>query len=301
MTRKVLIEASGSLTAAYLVKAIQAAGYLCVASDIADQCAARYLADDFLVMPLKNDPGHWKFTEGKLKEKKIDMVIPSLDELLLGWSERREHLQDAGINVIVSEVDTIAICLDKWKTYEFFLSNGIPTPMTSLEQRYPLLKPRYGRGGQGIELTSQQQSMEGMVSQEVLEGTEYTVDIFCNRDHYPVYIVPRRRLNVSGGKSTGGITENHHEIHMWVSRICHKMKFLGPVNIQCFVEKNGKPRFLEINPRIAGGMALGFAATENWIQLMSSNIIDGKPIVPKPIRWGLRMMRYYAEVFVPYR
>lgn len=299
MTFRVLTEASGSLTAVYLIKAIHAAGYQCVASDISEHCAGRYLADDFLLMPSKDDINHWQLTESKLKEKEINIVIPSLDELLQGWAVRREHLKLSGIDVIVSEPETVAICLDKWKTYQFFLSNGIPTPMTSLEQQYPLLKPRYGRGGQGIEITSQKRLMQGLISQEVIDGMEYTVDVFCDRDHYPVYIVPRRRLNIRDGKATAGITEYQPEIQKWVTRICSRLKFLGPVNIQCFIEKNGKPKFIEINPRIAGGMALGFEATENWIELMSSNIIEGKPITPKSTKWGMRMIRYYAEVFVP--
>jgi carbamoyl-phosphate synthase large subunit len=53
-----------------------------------------------------------------------------------------------------------------------------------------------------------------------------------------------------------------------------------------------------VNPRIAGGMALGFAATENWIDLIVDNYINNKEVIAKPIQYGLRMTRYYSECFI---
>jgi carbamoyl-phosphate synthase large subunit len=45
-------------------------------------------------------------------------------------------------------------------------------------------------------------------------------------------------------------------------------------------------------------MALGFAATENWIDLIVRNLIHRELLTPRPVRVGLEMRRYYAEVFV---
>ena len=89
--------------------------------------------------------------------------------------------------------------------------NNIPTPETDLEQKFPLIKPRFGRGGEGISITSEPVCMDGMISQELLTGQEYTVDVLCNKDSQPVYIVPRKRIGVKEGKSTGGVTVNHSE------------------------------------------------------------------------------------------
>jgi len=40
------------------------------------------------------------------------------------------------------------------------------------------------------------------------------------------------------------------------------------------------------------------AASENWINLIVNNFIENNPIKPKPIKYNLRMMRYYAECFI---
>lgn len=141
--------------------------------------------------------------------------------------------------------------------------------------------------------------MDGMISQELLTGQEYTVDVLCNKDSQPVYIVPRKRIGVKEGKSTGGVTVNHSEIIYWIKKICSQLAFEGPINIQCFDCNEAGIKFTEINPRIAGGMALGFAATENWIPLLVKHFVYGKEISNmKPIQYGMMMRRFYAEVFV---
>jgi len=299
MTLRILVEASGSLTSGYMIRAIQEAGHQCIASDIDNECAGHYLANDFVAMPHKEDPLLWEKIENILVEKRVDLVIPSFDETLLGWAERVGQFRGRGTDVILSPIESVAVCQDKWLTYEFFRRNGIPTPETSLEQCFPLVKPRNGRGAVGVRIASEPIDMTCMVSQELLEGVEYTIDVFCDRDNAPVYIVPRRRIGVKDGKSTAGIVEDQPVIRHWVENICSKLPFSGPINLQCFVLQDGSVKFVEINPRIAGGMALGFAATENWIALIIDNLMEGRSILPKPVAYGMRMMRYYAEIFVP--
>lgn len=297
--KNILTEASGSLTSSYLIKSIQEANFRAIASDINPECFGRYIADDFMLMPKKSDPHLWMKKEQLLKQHKVDVVIPSLDESLIGWADRANNFNKQGIIVILSEPETVRIFQDKWLTYQFFESVGIPTPKTSLEQLYPLVKPRNGRGSTGVEITNRSVCMDGMISQEVVEGEEFTVDVLCNNQGDPVYIVPRKRIGVKEGKSTAGIVVRNETIEMWVRKICDAAHFRGPINVQCFLCKDGTVKFIEINPRIAGGMALGFAATENWIGVMINHFVFGKEIVPKEIQYGMRMMRYYAEVFIP--
>jgi carbamoyl-phosphate synthase large subunit len=291
--RTVLLEASGSLVSAWMISAVRAAGHRCVASDIDADAVGRYLADSFAIVPRQSDPALWTGLAEALRDHGVDAVIPSLDESLLGWAERRDAFAAAGVQVVVSDPDTIRTCTDKWLTWQLFRRLGIPAPEASLEQRFELVKPRHGRGAQGIVRTCDPVAMDGMMSQEFVEGVEYTVDVCCSDDGTPLHIVPRRRLRVQGGKSTGGVTEEQPAILDAVRRLAEGLRFRGPFNAQCIV-RDGTPWFIEINPRIAGGMALGFAATENWIPLL----LEGRRPTATP-RWGLRMHRHYAEVFTP--
>jgi carbamoyl-phosphate synthase large subunit len=297
MKYRVLLEASGSLTSHYLIKSVQDAGAFAIPSDI-DNCAARYVGNDFAIVPKSDDPNLWKNLEKIILKKKINVIIPSFDETLIEWSKQKNYYIKKGVYIIISDEKVLKICQDKWQTFKFFKKIGIPTPNTSLKYIYPLVKPRNGRGGKGILINEDVSSMKGMISQEILTGKEYTIDVFCDNQYCPVYIVPRIRLNIVDGKSTAGITIKHDKIVDYVKKICSELKFIGPINFQCFENEFGQINFLEINPRIAGGMALGFESTENWITLIFKNLIELKKIKSKEVNYNLKMYRYYNELFI---
>lgn len=294
---KILTEASGGLTSSYLIRAIKEAGFKAISSDINQDIAGRYLADEFILMPKSNDKNLWCFIENEIKLRDIQCVIPSLDETLLGWAKEKNYYHNIGVNVVISSEDVINTFQDKWFTYKFFKTNDIPTPETSLTQEFQLIKPRVGRGSTGIFKATGTVNMEGRLSQEYIEGIEYTIDVLCDKDSKPIFIIPRRRMNVKDGKSTAGVVVNHPKIIDYVKKICDLTSFIGPINIQCIETESGDIKFIEINPRIAGGMALGFAASENWIKVIIDHFVDNKEVKPVKVKYGLKMMRYYSEVF----
>ena len=299
----ILIEATCSLTSGYLIKAIQNAGHRAVGSDITDFNHGYLLCDDFIVMPKCDDNELWQKIENSLLEKKIDIVIPSFDETLEEWAKRKEYFAKLKINIIISELHTINKFQDKWETYKFFKDIGVNTPKTSLEAIFSIVKPRFGRGGKGIFENDFNKliNMTDMISQEKIDGEEYTVDCLFDLNGKPIYIVPRIRIDVRDGKSTKGQVVKDEKINELVTKISENIRFIGPINFQLFKTNNGELVMIEVNPRIAGGMALGIAATENWISLIINNIVLGKPVNYEkinPIKYGLKMVRYYEECFI---
>lgn len=294
-----LLEASGCLTSHYLIAAIQQAGHQAVASDIVPEIAARYLADDFVLMPRAKDPELWQKTIELLKLHRIDVVIPTLDDTLNGWAERKNQLADMGIQVMLSDSKSIQICTDKWLTYEHFQHHQLPMPLTSTEQLYPLVKPRLGRGSTGVRLEQQPVEMQGYISQQMLKGREYTVDVLVGLHGKPLCIVPRYRAMVRDGKSVAGVVQTSVEITALIQRICQTLRFIGPINVQIIDDEEQGLQVIEINPRLGGGSALAFAASTNWIPAMIALFIDQtEPELPA-VQNGMKMYRYYAEHFVP--
>lgn len=295
---RIMTEAVGCFTSATTIKMIQSSGYISIGTDCNPNCFAKELCDEFYSVPLATASNSKEFLKNLVLEKKIDLIMPTLDDGLLNWAEISEELSKLGVAVALSPVETIRIFQDKWSTYQFFVNNNIPTPKTSLEQIYDLVKPRNGRGGSGVKITKEKVDMDGMISQEVLVGEEYTIDVFCDIDGEPVYIVPRKRLNVIDGKSSAGIVVENEAIVNWVKLICKATTFIGIVNMQCFVDEEGNITFTEINPRKGGGTVLGMAATENWIPLAVETFVNKKKVkANKPIMYGLKMGRFYDEVF----
>lgn len=301
MLKRILIEASGSSVSSYMITAIQESGHIAIASDISTDCAAFVLADEFITFPSKNDPNLWEKIEKLLIDNRVDVVIPSFDEMLLGWAEHKAQFLDEGIEILISDSETIKVFQDKWSTYEFFKANNIPCADSSLEPIYPFIKPREGRGSVGIFIEHEpilraNKFDSSCISQKILTGIEYTIDCLFDTFGNPIYIVPRKRLGVSNGKSTSGEIELNEMIRKGVMDIANLIKFIGPINVQCFLDDE-KINFVEINPRIAGGMALGFAGTENWVPLFLDILTGETAFKPLQIQNHLKMYRTYQEVF----
>lgn len=154
MKYKIMTEASGSLTSHYIISAIQKAGHLAYGSDVNAFNVASQICDGFIIMPYSDDEQLWEKTYAILEKHQIAIVLPTLDETLYQWSLRKEELQKRGVSVLISPPHTIQTFIDKWKTYEFFKSIDIPTPKTAIFHHFGILKPRFGRGGSGIEILS---------------------------------------------------------------------------------------------------------------------------------------------------
>lgn len=291
---KILIEAAGSIASNFMIKNIQESKNLACGSDISDFNAAKKICDDFIVFPKADDKNLWQKVEKLLIKHNVNIVIPSLDEMLLGWAKRVEYFKKMGIFVIVSPSKTVEICLDKYKTYKFFKSINIKTPKTEIYKRFEIVKPRFGRGAKDVFFYENQ--LNGYITQEKIYGDEYTVDCLFNNKGKAIYIIPRKRIDIKEGKSTKGITEFNAKIKQEILKISQNITFYGAINFQLFAHKNDII-FIEINPRIASGMALGMKASENWINLMIDNFIHNKNITPKSVKFGLKMARYYEEVF----
>lgn len=294
---RILIEAAGSLVTPSTMKNIKKAGFSVIATDSDSNCFGKYLCDEFYEVPYASDPSSKDYLFKLCEDKKIDLVVPTLDEGMFSWANMAKQLKEKGTAVAISSPETIEICEDKWLTYLKFVENNIPTPETSLENIYPLVKPRNGRGGSGISINDKSVDMNGMVSQQLLKGEEYTVDVLCDLNGNPIYIVPRIRLMVKEGKSTQAVVVENDKVIKGVEDICKSIKFAGPVNIQCFYD-NDEVKFTEINPRLGGGTALGMQATENWFPLIVDMFVYGKQIKANcPVQYGLKMSRYYDEVY----
>ena len=298
----VLIEAVGSPIWGSLFPYLRSASRWIIGLEVDSLAYGLYVVDRGYIVPRYSEPECFETVVGICRHEGVDVVFPSINEGLLTWAKSREFLGSEGIRVIISPYRTIDLCVDKWKTYKFFVSEKIPTPRTSLEPKYDLVKPRVGRGGVGVRRQTtlsrivEPADMEGYISQEYIDGQEFSIDVLCDLDGNPVYIVPRKRILVESGKSVKGEVVRDDEIRYYVTRILNATQFVGPIDIQCIRSSNGL-FFTEINPRIAGGLSLSMAATDNWFGLIQ-RMLKGEEIRPKSVQYGLVMLRFYSDLII---
>ena len=296
----VLVEGIGSMVFNTQLKYYREMNWNIFGIDIDDNSAGWHQVDQAYLVPRYSDALCFEVIEEIIRKNKVNIVFPTVNEGLLAWSKKiKEYKEKYNVYIMLSNEKVIRICTDKWQTYKFFYDNSIPTPRTSLERKYELLKPRVGRGSAGIMHTkkvSRSFKMDGYISQEVVHGEEYTIDILCDLDSNPIYIIPRKRVEVESGVSTKGITINDEQIIRYCKEIIEKLKPIGIINIQC-IKAGNKVCFIEINPRIAGGSSLSFAASDNWFKAIEC-FYTNKKYRPRDVSFNCSMFRYYEDLIL---
>ena len=115
-------------------------------------------------------------------------------------------------------------------------------------------------------------------------------------DSNPIVTVPRIRLETKAGiSSKGEIIENDY-IKEQCEELCRFLKLKGPVCIQMKEDDNGKPKFIEVNPRFGGGSYFATLAGVNFVEIIIS-ILEGKQIlIDEPNK--IKVIRYFEEIVV---
>jgi len=284
-----------------------------VTADMNPLSPGNYVSDRHHWAPMTTDPGYLDRLEQICEEERIGAIIPTIDDELEIMGEVRERFQRIGVHIVISPPRTSSICNDKWETFRFFTSCGIPTPHTWLpdslpdpkELPYPLfIKPRQGRGSvDTFPINGQRELLffldyvKEPIVQHFLEGAEYTLDTFVDADGEVIAVVPRRRLWVRAGVMDKGQTEKKEELIDLGEKAAKELGIIGPANIQVKYS-DGKPFIFEVNPRFSGGIPLTIAAGVDFFA-MTLQMVLGEKLERRlgEFEAGLVMMSYEDNIF----
>jgi carbamoyl-phosphate synthase large subunit len=314
MTFTILRTAAGSAVAPSVIQALKSLPDVrVIAVDAASLSCGFHLADAHYVVPPVQHPDYLKVMLQICLEERVDLFFPDLDEELPLLAEAREEFQAAGTRVLVSSPKAIRSCFDKYRTFQFLRKRRIPTPNTCLAEEFragrgisfPLIvKPRQGRGSQKVfkvtnseELEFFQKYVPGPIVQEFWEGMEYTIDTLSDLEGNFLYCSIRQRLATDSGISIKGRTLSHPGIEQYSRRIVEGLGIVGPACLQCIENGKGELRFIEVNPRIGGGIALSLAAGAPILSDIVRLVRGEEPEGLKNYQTGLLMLRHWQEIF----
>lgn len=204
----------------------------------------------------------------------INMLIPTIDTDLLVLSQNTENFEKIGTKVLISKSDKITVCRNKNFTADFFESCGLKTPRTVNNYHlyngsYPcFIKPKDGSSSINAfkvenesELKMYAEQIKDYIVQPFVEGTEYTVDIFCDYEGNPVYITPRIRLAVRAGEVLKTEIVMDEKIIAECRNLIARFHPCGPMTVQLIRQnRTGDDYYIEINPRFGGGAPLSMKA-----------------------------------------
>ena len=241
-------------------------------ADVTESAPALYFCDHTVLVPRISDLTYLPALQDICKEKKIDALIPTIDTDLLLLSKHKNEFGNT--RVIISDMEKIALCRDKRLTADYFESVGLKSPhpvdnWKEYKAGYPaFIKPKDGSSSifaykveNEMELKSFSEQVPDYIIQPYVDGTEYTVDIFCDFEGNPIFITPRIRLAVRAGEVLKTKIVQDERIISEMKQLIADYKPCGQITVQLIREKNTEnDYYIEINPRFGGGAPLSIKA-----------------------------------------
>lgn len=269
MTTRVAVTGAGGPSAVSFMSAIAARDVEIVAGDIDPYAAGLYLVprERRWILHRGADPRFVDDILARCVEARVDVLVPTVDFELLPIAQRRAEFDAKGIKLILAPAITFERCLDKWSLVEA-CADVCPVPKTSLVDRDFVLdgpmfvKPRRGAGARGARVVQNDGDLaavprdESYVAQEVLSGTEYSIDVLCDTRGDVLIAVPRSRLKIDSGIAVAGRTVRNERLQALAGAVARRLGVTFVANIQFREDDSGTPKLLDVNARFPGTMPL---------------------------------------------
>jgi carbamoyl-phosphate synthase large subunit len=283
----------------YFKEAINGNGKLYVGNSSPISPAFAY-ADESVVTPLIYSDEYIPFLKEYCIKNNIKAIIPLFDVDLYMLALHKKEFNEIDVIIIVSSVNVVEICNDKWKTYQFCMQNNINTPktyisldsaekaMTKGDIKFPLyIKPRWGMGSIAIfqadnidelrilykktyeeiknsylKYESSQNYNECILIQEKLIGQEYGLDVINDLNGNYCNTIVKKKFEMHSGETYCAITEDNKKLNDMGKKISLILHHVANMDIDAFWV-GGEPYLLEMNARFGGGYPFSHVAGVN--------------------------------------
>jgi predicted ATP-grasp superfamily ATP-dependent carboligase len=228
---------------------------------------SQFVAKDCICnIPFDYEENFVTFLNEVIVEYDIEFVIPTDDTIALVLTEKSNLINAV---IVSSPYETAKICRYKSLTYntlwgKYYVPRVFSSSIEVGNEDFPLFaKPDEGQGSRGArkincreELNEVLSEKRNMVICEYLDGEEYTVDCFTDRNGHLLFINPRRRSRVQYGISVRAESVNDiDEFETIVKDINKCISFRGYWFVQLKRDKYGNLRLMELCTRFSGTFA----------------------------------------------
>ncbi len=296
-----------------MVDAFNAAGATTIATETSILAPTIHRASHYALVPAFTDADYVPALAELVRKYSVDVIVPitDFDHRILSELSSREALAPA--LVLLPDRDVIENTADKYNAHVFFCEHGIGSPETWLPEDLPdeidcypvLVKAREGFSGNHIYRARDREELDfflrytevSSMVQKQCQGTEFSIDLFCDLDNRCLNAIPRSMIHSKGGESIKGMSVRDPELIELGRRVGETMRLRGPATVQCFRESNGRLEITDVNPRFGGAFALPLAAGSHYPELIMA-LAAGEH--PEPhvgeFEEGVVMMRYYSQI-----
>lgn len=308
----ILIGSCGGLTGFYLIKELKKNDVKLFGIDIDELNPSKFFLDGFFIVPkLQEEEKFIKYLIEILNKEKIDIYIPTLSKEIRIISKYEKKIREnTRSKFLVSPYESIKELENKERCYKNLkiLNIKVPELYEKIEElRFPVfMKPKYGSGSKNSmkiysldEYKFYTQKYNDVFFMENLEGKEYTIDTYFDKEGKLISYNQRERIKSNGGAVV--ITKNNYDYDFKniILKLSKNYIIKGSANFQ-FIMQNGTPYLIDINLRFAsGGLPLSIKSGLNIIELLIKDLynIEFEEKDYKVDKKERTMYRYYEEFF----
>lgn len=265
-----------------------------IAADYDVHAPSRELADQFIQAPAVTDSEYNTWLAGALHEHNIDLAVSINDFELSEWAQLGDDPVWAPLVRI--DPDVQASIEDKFVMAERFTQAGIPTPRTWLGSETPndleadqklITKGRFGSASRGLQFTDERGIVDAIESaitevtdrkgqsalqqselapaelvlvQEMIEGTEYGLDVVCDLNGEYAGVLVRRKIAMRGGETDRAESVSPDEFDSIARKIAQAVPHPGTIDVDVIVDAENTSYVIDVNPRFGGGYPLSHLA-----------------------------------------
>jgi len=240
----------------------------------------------------------------ELARRPYDVVIPVIDDALFALARRKTEVQ-RHTRFPFMDCDALLRAHDKSLSIEKARRCGIRVPETfavegegdaeaalSRLSLPVIVRPRSSHGSLGLRKVARPDEVGPVCSrvsrdfgpviiQEYIPwgGLTYDVDVLMNRDSSPVAAVVCRRIRTYpplAGPTSCGQAVHWPELADTALNLLREMHWFGPAEVEFRIDpRDGKPVFMEVNPRLWGSLFTSTVAGVDFPWLLYRLAMDG--------------------------
>ena len=276
--------------------------------------SAFIIADKSVITPLIYDDTYIDFLISYCRKNKINALISLFDIDLPILAKNKDKFEEIGVKVIVSDYETIQICNDKWKKYNFLKKHSFKTTKCWIDLKkckeeyknneisFPLMvKPRWGMGSNGIHTADSIEELEvlyGKTRNHILNSYlkyesepykeecvliqqnygvhEYGIDVFNDLEGNFLACIGKRKLAMRAGETDIAEIVDDAKLNDLGKALSNKLKHIGNLDIDCFLMED-EYYVIDMNCRFGGQYPFCHLAGANYPKAIV-NMLQNKPV-----------------------
>lgn len=240
----------------------------------------------------------------------IDTILPMTNKAIRFMDKNRSWFDKSDLSVYLADSSVIQICNNKRKLADFFRKNNIASPdLADPKEAFPgftlIAKEPCGEGGKNcfriesqVDLDFYSKKLPNHIFQRFVQGREFSIDWFSDKNGVPIVIIPRERLAIKAGEVMTSRIELAPHIIEPAKKVGTILKLCGPANLQGILDESGNFLFTDINLRFGSGVVHSIHAGADIPRMIFQEII-GESVDKKlnSVIDGSTMLRFHDAIF----